>query len=124
MQVLVVEDDEIARETMRQILERSACQVTTVENAIAGLAAIQQTAFDAIVCDFRLPFMGGGNFYEEVRTEHPDAASRFIFVTGYAGDREIGAQLEATGQPVMGKPFDFDHFVRVVRAMGAGTEPV
>lgn len=121
MRVLVVDDDEIARETMRQILERSACRVTTVENAIAGLAEVQQSSFDAIVCDYRLPFMAGGNFFDEVRAEHPEAARRFIFVTGYAADREVSSRLEATGQPVMGKPFNFDEFVQTVRSMGGST---
>ena len=123
MRVLIVDDDEIARETMRQILERSACAVVAVENAIAGLAELQQGPFDAIVCDYRLPFMGGSTFYDEVRTEYPDAASRFIFVTGYSADRDVSDVLEGTGQPVFGKPFELEEFVRVVRSMGEGSAP-
>lgn len=123
MRVLVVDDDEIARETMRQLLERAACEVTAVENAIAGLAELHRTTFDAIVCDYRLPFMGGGTFFEEVRLEQPDTARRFIFVTGYASNVEIAEALEATGQPVMRKPFDVDDFVKAVRAMGPSSPP-
>ena len=123
MRVLIIDDDELARETMRQFLERSDCEVVAVENAIAGLAEVHQAAFDAIVCDYSLPFMGGQNFYEEIRIENPEAARRFIFVTGYASDQEISSQLEATGQPVIGKPFGFDDLVQAVRSVGGTAEP-
>jgi len=119
MNVLVVEDDALARDVTVQVLERAGLEARGVENGVAGFAELQQGRYDAVVCDVRLPFLGGESFFDQLRTDYPDLAGRVVFVTGYADDPAIRDTLEATGQPILSKPFDFDELVRTVRNLGA-----
>ena len=102
-----------------EILERESWEVTAVENAIAGLAEIQQHDFGAIICDYRLPFMGGESFFDEVNLEHPAAAKRFVFVTGYGRDPAVRDKLSSTGQPVLPKPFGSKDLIAAVKEVGS-----
>jgi CheY-like chemotaxis protein/CHASE3 domain sensor protein len=57
--VLVVEDDERQRESIRQLLENEDVHITAVRNAADALARLRDTTFDCMVMDFNLPDFSG-----------------------------------------------------------------
>ena len=115
MHVLLVEDDEAARASTCAMLERAGYAVTSVENGIAGLAALQQQRFDAIVCDVRLPFLSGRGFYDQVREVYPDMAGRMVFVSGWTKDPSVQQAVQETGVPILSKPFTMGLLVAAVQ---------
>lgn len=115
--VLIVDDDTSVRNSLVKILEHAGFMVAAADNGLAAFAELQQRKFRAIVCDIKMPFLGGKQFYQQLEEVFPPMASRVVFVTAWAGDDEVHAFLEQTGQPVLQKPVEFNELINAVRGM-------
>ncbi|MBI4420775.1 MAG: response regulator [Gemmatimonadetes bacterium] len=113
--MLVIDDDPDARRAIAKVLGRHGLAVVTAENGLAAMAAISLHQFGAIVCDIRMEFFDGFQFYDELQTERPDLARRVVFVTAWAHDPVVRAAVERAGRPVVEKPFDIQALVGLVR---------
>jgi CheY-like chemotaxis protein len=119
--VLII-DDELAlvKALARQLSERY--EVDTASTATDALVHLGVRAYDAVVCDLRLPERSGPAIYDEVVSRSPEQASRFIFTTGGSYgvlDDEPQARAEATGLPLLEKPFDGASFEAVVERVAS-----
>jgi PAS domain S-box-containing protein len=114
--VLIVDDEQaLAKALARQLADR--WDVDTVSTARDALAELSVHRYDAVACDLRMPDQSGPEIYDAVRARSPRQASRFIFTTGGnygASDDEIHARAEATGRPILEKPFDGATFESLV----------
>ncbi|HEU5466711.1 MAG TPA: response regulator, partial [Gemmatimonadales bacterium] len=61
--------------------------------------------FDVIVCDLRMPRLGGREMYEKLAEQHPEVADRVIFATGDTVRGDTLSFLESLGRPFLHKPF-------------------
>ncbi len=67
MQILVVDDDQLAGEMVTAVLEDLGYQVFQVENALQALELLnQQPAIDLIVSDLNMPLMSGIELFREL----------------------------------------------------------
>jgi CheY-like chemotaxis protein/CHASE3 domain sensor protein len=57
--VLVVEDDERQRESIRQLLQNEDVRITAARNASDALVRLRETTFDCVVMDLNLPDVSG-----------------------------------------------------------------
>jgi CheY-like chemotaxis protein/signal transduction histidine kinase/CHASE3 domain sensor protein len=80
--VLVVEDDQRQRDSIRQLLESSEVEITTVESAGEALGRLQATTFDCMVMDLNLPDLSG---YELLETMAGQDGVSFPPVIVYTG---------------------------------------
>ncbi len=117
MNVLIVDDDPSVVRALTLALERASYAVTSVDNGLAAFAELGQKDFDAIICDFRLPFLDGRKFFEQIQEDYAKAAGRIIWVTGFADDPETHEFLETTGRPVLGKPYELTELLSLVRSV-------
>ena len=69
--VLLVEDDDATRATIRQMLEREGWEVAEAENGRVALERLAAATPDAIVLDLVMPEMDGFEFVAELRSR-PD----------------------------------------------------
>lgn len=101
--VVVVDDDEGIRGTLRHILEREEFRVSTCANAVEFWALAAQAPPDLVLLDVQMPGEGGISIARRLRAES-DAS--IIMVTGLNEtiDRVIG--LEVGADDYVGKPFD------------------
>jgi len=53
--VLIVEDDDRQRESIRHLLENEDVRITAVRNAAAALEQLRKITFDCMVMDLNLP---------------------------------------------------------------------
>ena len=62
--VLVIDDEELVRTTISEVLRTAGHAVTAVENGTAALAHLDEEDAnpDVIFCDIRMPEMGGVEF--------------------------------------------------------------
>lgn len=114
--VLVVEDEEILRSLLQEILRgQLGCEVDLVSDGAAGWERLQSRDYDLIVSDVRMPRMNGLEFYERIRAERPALMARLIFVTGHGGTGEgdMAERLAATGRPILNKPFTMEALQRL-----------
>jgi len=88
--VLVVEDNELQRESIMQLLASDSTRVLTADNAAAALEQLRSTTFDCMVLDLTLPDASG---YELLERMAADDAYAFPPVIVYTG-RQVSAEEE------------------------------
>ncbi|MEW8506256.1 MAG: transporter substrate-binding domain-containing protein [Candidatus Thiodiazotropha sp.] len=106
MKVLVVEDNDTARQVMCETLESFSFQVTAVSSANEAFTALHTDSdYRLILMDWRMPQVDGLEAAEHIRTTIDSSKSiPIIMVTGY-DHQELVAQTEIRGlEGVLIKP--------------------
>ena len=70
--ILVVDDEAVIREGVKRILERSGMEVATSSGGRAALAMIQETDFDLVVTDLKMPGMNGIEVLKAIKVLQPE----------------------------------------------------
>jgi CheY-like chemotaxis protein len=78
--VLVIDDDPLARSTVRTILESEGYSVTCAVDGQTGLAAFRKSRPDLVVTDILMPEKEGLESIIELRAEWPEG--RIIAISG------------------------------------------
>lgn len=84
LRILVVEDEELVRATLRLALEQQGCEVVTAEDGVEGLDAIDLQPFDAVVTDVQMARRDGIWLWRHAVAARPELAGRFVFISGHA----------------------------------------
>ncbi|MGC8839598.1 MAG: hybrid sensor histidine kinase/response regulator [Anaerolineae bacterium] len=121
--ILVVDDEKNIRDLVRRALLSRGHTVDTAETVERALALARQQAYQAILCDIRMPGPGGTGFYRSLLSMAPDLAPRVIFMTGSALDPDVEAFLAETGCLHLQKPFALEDLLEVVERLLAGRTP-
>lgn len=69
--VLVVDDEAAIRHTLARVLQNAGLEVTTAEDGEQGLAFLENTRFDLVFMDIRMPGIAGLDALDMVRTRYP-----------------------------------------------------
>jgi DNA-binding response OmpR family regulator len=101
--VLVVEDDEAMRATLRQALEREGHRVLEQVSGDHVLALLESQAFDVVVLDRDLPGKNGLDLLPVLRRRFPSVA--VIFITAFGGARVAEEVLLLGAARYLEKPF-------------------
>lgn len=80
--ILIVEDDELVRESLYEILKHQKYSVVPACDAEEGLQKVSQRSFDMALIDLRLPRMTGLDFLRKVRKDYPDMSC--VMMTSFA----------------------------------------
>jgi CheY-like chemotaxis protein len=80
LRVLVVEDDELIRFTMAEMLAMLGHEVAEAGDAVEALAELDRGSFDVLVSDVTLPGMSGLDLAREALRREPEL--RLVFASG------------------------------------------
>lgn len=119
--VLVVEDIEVNRDLLIQLLEDTHRVVCAADGA-EGLAAARRLEPDLILLDLSLPVIDGWTVARTLAAEPWRARCRIVALTAHAmaGDRERA--LEAGCDGYLPKPLDEDALFAIVEELVAARE--
>jgi CheY-like chemotaxis protein len=112
--ILVVEDDGANRSAITRLFQRFGHYVTPCTNGLEALESLKVALPDCVICDVRMPVLGGKSLFEQLETLMPNMAARFVFVTGAYTDSETRTFLEQSGQPVVAKPYEVAELLAAV----------
>jgi CheY-like chemotaxis protein len=114
IRVLVVDDEELVRDTIALILKARGCLVNTAEDGLAGLKLLRKKQPDVIISDVRMPRMSGLELLSIVRRRYPQIAT--IAITGGPISEMVsqGALADVVMQKGHYKP---DHLVETVKLL-------
>ncbi len=93
--ILVVDDHDINRRALRQMLEAFGARVETAEDALTALAMAERQVFDAVLMDVRMPGVDGLEATRRLRASRGNRATPVIAVTGAVSPEEVAACREA-----------------------------
>ncbi len=106
LSVLVVDDIEDARETLRILLQHLGAKVAVARNGREGLVMVRDAGPDLVLCDLRMPEMDGFEFMRELQRATPPAHPPVVAVTAMATDTDRLRTLEAGFEAHINKPYD------------------
>jgi nitrogen-specific signal transduction histidine kinase/CheY-like chemotaxis protein len=101
----VVDDEESIREIVQEGLVARGMRVEGASSSEEALAHLANHSYGFVICDFNLPGLNGGQFFERARLQPGTAGTRFIFMTGALLDTETTAQFAQHGASMLQKPF-------------------
>jgi CheY-like chemotaxis protein len=112
--ILLIDDDLLLAETLKQLLEAHNFVVTVVHNGVEGICEVMKLDFDVILCDLMMPQMPGDMFYLAVQKAKPHLASRFIFITGHGKNQRLKTFLNQVNGLVLSKPASTQELIRAI----------
>jgi PAS domain S-box-containing protein len=113
--ILVVEDEAQLANAVVDALTDAGYIVEHASDGEVGLRRIKERAFDAVICDLKMPRVDGQSFHRMLASEAPTLAGRVVFVTGDVAGTEAETFLESSGCRWLAKPFRLGDLLRVVR---------
>ena len=119
--ILVIEDDDVARELMRIALEGRGHEVTVAENGVAGYDAALFVKPDLIVTDIQMPGADGVHVVRRVRDTQSLERTPILITTAFgSGTATFSLQLGANAYEP--KPLDPHTFLATVDRLLAGRD--
>ncbi len=110
--VLIVEDDEGQRITLRDILEREGLAIVESETSAAAVVAVRREKVAVAIVDFKLPDGDGIQTLKRIRDLDP--AVRVIIHTGYGSFNSAKEAVNVGAFAYLEKPADPAELVRTV----------
>ena len=114
--ILVVEDDEVARELMRMALARAGYEVSTAEDGVRGYEQAVAGRPDLIITDIQMPAADGIHLVRRVR-DTPEVARTPILVTTAYGTGSATLSLAQGADAYEPKPLDPASFLLTVKRL-------
>lgn len=114
--ILLVDDEPAICKALGIAITRAGFRVSTALSGEAASAVIRGERVDIMVIDLRIPDMRGDAFFELAAAIQPHLRSRSLFTTGDITER-AQELIEATGCPLLRKPFDLKELVDWVRSV-------
>lgn len=115
--ILIIDDNEIMRKLLCEILTSAGHEVVEASNGKEGLRLHRQAPADLVITDVVMPEEDG---LETIRTLHAeDPAVRIIVMTGYDPDGKMGylSLAENYGASrTLNKPLTSDEILEAVKA--------
>jgi PAS domain S-box-containing protein len=102
--VLVIEDNEDAANTLREVLELDEHVVEVAYTGREGLARAQAFHPDVVLCDIGLPEMDGYEVARTIRADPELGGVALVAVSGYAQPEDVAAAKEAGFEAHLAKP--------------------
>jgi len=115
--ILVVDDEELARFTLRDILEGEGHEVTEASNGNEAIASQNANPFDLIITDIIMPEKEGVETIVEMKQDYPDL--KIIAISGGGRTRNLDFLKLAKdfgANAILSKPFSEEELLDHVRS--------
>ena len=117
LSVLVVDDEEVVRETLAEMLVELEHKVVTAESGRDALEKVTNDNFDLVFTDLAMPEMDGWETARAIRQQRPELP--VVLVTGYGATARPPSGESDLVAGIIGKPFDFDQVTgTIARVVG------
>lgn len=110
--ILVVDDEETAREELCEVLVDEGYEAAGAASAEAALELIEQNSFDVCISDIRMPGRSGIELLRELRRQSP--ATLVILVTAFGDMNSAIDALREGASDYLLKPIRFDDLLAKV----------
>jgi ATP-dependent Lon protease len=111
--ILIVDDEDIARSNMAHVLGKDGYACLDAENGIAALKILAEEDIDLIISDLKMDHMDGLELLTEVNRGYPDIP--VIMVTGFATINSAVQAMKSGAAYYLGKPVNLDELRQTVR---------
>jgi CheY-like chemotaxis protein len=111
LNVLVVEDDEVLRESFQQLLSYLFAEVDAAVDGQDALDQLAEKNYDIVLTDLRMPRMSGFQLLQEIRQQSPQQP---IVVISAHEDEVLRRELVVYKVHYLSKPVILEELLKVV----------
>ena len=114
--LLVVDDSPEVRKVAARVLRGAGYEVIEAGSGKEALRLFEQHAarIALVLTDVVMPEMGGRALSEALRAHNPSLP--MVFMSGYADDASLRAEIDATRERFVPKPFSASGLAQAIRA--------
>ena len=120
--ILVVDDEPSLRRTLERALTSFDYEVVTVADPHSAYLTLDESRYDLVLLDLRLPQMAGDTFFLAIVRRWPRLLGRVILMSGDPPSEHPEWPAELVGCPLLRKPFTLDSLVQLVGTVLAQAE--
>ena len=102
--ILVIDDDEVFGESVREIFQCSGYEIETAHSGQEGLRKARIEKFDLMIVDMKMPDITGLELIKKIKEEQPE--TMMIMITGYATVETATEALKTGAFDYITKPFN------------------
>jgi two-component system, NtrC family, response regulator AtoC len=114
--ILLVEDEDISRDSLTRLLNMSGYQVTGAPSGLLALSLLSQDSFDIIITDLFLPDINGIDILKQGKELCP--ATEIILITGHASAETAVKAMKEGAFDYITKPLNFDELsIIIIKAL-------
>jgi len=113
---MVVEDNHVLREGLRDILAFEGFNVLSAANGVEALEKMKFTSPDLILSDISMPVMDGYDFYQSVRTRDDWITIPFVFLTARGEREDILRGKNLGAEDYLVKPLSREELLTAIRS--------
>lgn len=113
--ILVVDDEDIIRQSLSYILAKENYEVTEAENGKAALEVLKNDSFDLVITDLEMPEMKGTELLEEIKKMNIQTAA--IVITAFGSLETAISALRSGASDYILKPVEFDELIVKVKRL-------
>ncbi len=118
MQVLLVDDSQMARRLIARTLEKLGIQhISEAENGRAAIPLLQQQKFDLVVTDYNMPEMDGHEFLVYIRHHSNQPDVPVMMVTTEGDESKLKAVQHEGVSAIMDKPFEVQEVRKLIESV-------
>lgn len=111
--VLVVDDDKVLQQSVRQALEYHQFQVQTADNGREALQAVYREKFDLVVMDVNMPEMDGLQALTEMKKH--DQSLIILILTAYSNVNDAVRAVKEGAYNYLEKPISSENLVALIK---------
>ncbi len=116
MQILIVDDDDIALDMLQDALNEAGHDVATARDGAEAIAHLHANPCRFVISDWNMPGMDGLELCREIRGSGLPGYTYVILLTSHARQEDVVEGLSAGADDFMTKPFDPAELTVRVRA--------
>ena len=122
--ILVIEDEDVIRSNLMELLEVEDFDVIGAENGRVGLSLAREYLPNLIVCDVMMPDLDGYGVLEALRRDPVLATIPFVFLTAKAERTDLRQGMDLGADDYLTKPFTRDELLKAIEARLAKQDSV
>jgi DNA-binding NtrC family response regulator len=111
--LLVIDDEQSIRETLKEILEYEDYKVDTAADGQEALELLEKAKYDVVLCDIKMPKMDGIEFLEKLSTLSLEAP--IIMISGHGNIDTAVEAIKKGAFDFIEKPLDLNRLLITIR---------
>lgn len=111
--ILVVDDDEVMRQTLSDVLKKRGYAVSTADTGAQALSVVKDQLFDLILLDIRLPDMDGLDVLKSIKEVESDLM--VIVMTAYSDVQNAVMAMKTGAYDYIDKPFELEELKILIK---------
>lgn len=111
--ILIIDDEKSIRKTLSEILSYEGYKVEEAADGAEGFKMYKEKAYDAVLCDIKMPKMDGLEFLEKAKEINPDVP--IIMVSGHGNIDTAVEAVKKGAYDYISKPPDLNRLLITLR---------